>query len=643
MSGPTEPTAQNGSMAVPPSVARWPGVTLERERTMAFLSRNGSGSGPSIPAIELDSAGAILAADAHEEGRALLEVLLRQCARGLHTLGVAAAIHVGTGSWATSDVVVAAVDRLSARLREMGIPIIGLEIVPGPSALAVPMVDLVAFGRRRSPATAQSRSLWLVEAPDTIGFGGPTEILGLRAALETCGLLGDVGFVVGGRDPVGDLRIACAVPGQGARFTQGFFADLGVGLRPETQALILAANEVEVMPLREALATAGFSLRRVGVTTGGTGLEDESVSSSPSHDGALESRGVEGPAAVGEVGDGIGARLTDLPEPADYEAALLDLVSLPWLASSMGLWDRCDRFLGLHRDPAVDAGATLVDARGDEDVLLLALAAAPRASLIDPYLGACIAIAEVARRLAARGAEVETLSVCIRAREPVLGEIALGLRDAARALGGCGLRVGWAGAPQRGVLLADPLVAGAGRVAREPPVSWITRPDEIVVLLGRNREEFGASEMAGLRAPELLPTSLPWVDFGAERRVAEVTRTACAAGMVSAAQAVGAGGLARALVALAVGAPPQVRPTGLSVRVEQGMRPDGFLFGESQARIVVVVPAQHLGELREIAQRCAVPLLVLGETGGDTLRIAGVLSVELGDLQRRWRSALART
>ena len=640
MSGPVDPMAAVESSAALPSVARWPGVALERERTMALLGRVGPGAEASIPALEIDSAGALRTADSHEAGRALLEVLLRQCARGLHTLGVAAAIHVGTGPPGRREVVVL-VDRLSARLREMAIPIVGLEIVPGPAAVAEPTMDLVAIGRRSAPCTPKPRSLWLVEVGDTIGFGGPGEILGLLGAARTCGLPGDVGFVAGGRDPVGDLRIACAVPGQGARFVRGFLEGLVAGLRPDAQALILAATEIEVTLLRDALGKSGLSLRQVGATTGGTGLEGDGVSSSPSLAGVVESRGAEAAGAAGEASEGIGARLSDLPEPADYEAALLDLVGLPWLASPMSLWDRCDRFPGLHRDPAADAGAVLVDARGDEDLLVLALAAAPRAALVDPYLGACIAVADVARRLAARGAEAETLSVCINAREPVLGELALGLRDAARALGARCLRVGWAGAAGRGLVLADPLVAGAGRVAREPPAPWIPRRDEIVVLLGRNREEFGASEMAGLRAPELLPTSLPWVDFGAERRVAEVTRAACAAGMVSAAQAVGAGGLARALVALAVGSPPQVRPIGLSVRVEQGMRPDGFLFGESQARIVVVVPAQHLGELREIAQRCDVPLLVLGETGGDTLRIAGVLSVELGDLQRRWRSALA--
>ncbi len=640
MTDPGPDSAGGGRVSGRPGEARSPALTAEREGALALLWAPGLGDGQAAESLALDASGVGLISDPQQELTALLEVLLLQCARNIRTLGLALAIHEPASEQAGGrdlDLV----KRISERLRRIAVPLVGLKIIPGSSSEGGLRLDFMAVGRRTAALQTEGIGLWFVDVPDTGGVVELTALNDLRRALSQVPR-GGIGFVVSGRDPIGDLRLQCARPGFGAHLDQAFLAELPTLLRPDALGLIVSVEEHEVKNLRAALAAIGLGLRLAGSPTGTTGLElVPAERSQTSLFSGTPTAVAELPLSPTDLGEEASGRLTDLPEPTDYEAVFLELSALPWIASPRALWDRCDRFVGLRHDPAVDAGATLIDARGEVAEIALAVAAAPRASSADPYLGGCIAVAEAVRKLAARGARAEALGVCFRTRGATLAAVSEGLRDATRAYGISTIDVGWAKALAPGRPAADPLVMVVGPALAPAPATWISRSGEIVVLLGRTREEFGASELVGLRVPDDLPTSLPWVDFDAERRLVAATLAAVAGGMVSAAQSVAAGGLAMALLALCASAPPQVSGLGLNIRIEEGMRPDGFLFGESQARMVLVVPTHRLVELRDIAQRHEVPLLVLGETGGDVLRVAGLLTVAVESLQSHWRKALA--
>ena len=100
----------------------------------------------------------------------------------------------------------------------------------------------------------------------------------------------------------------------------------------------------------------------------------------------------------------------------------------------------------------------------------------------------------------------------------------------------------------------------------------------------------------------------------------------------------GEGGLAVALAECSFGGP------GLGVRVdlEQGMRTDALLFGESQSRMLLSLRRRHLGRLRDLARREDVPLTILGEVRGRSLVIGDAIDLPLEATRERWRRALER-
>jgi hypothetical protein len=71
-----------------------------------------------------------------------------------------------------------------------------------------------------------------------------------------------------------------------------------------------------------------------------------------------------------------------------------------------------------------------------------------------------------------------------------------------------------------------------------------------------------------------------------------------------------------------------------------GVAPHAYLFGEDASRIVIsFAPAQRQA-VESWAARAKVPLAVVGEVGGDALRIEGLVDVSLDALSRAFRESL---
>ena len=67
-----------------------------------------------------------------------------------------------------------------------------------------------------------------------------------------------------------------------------------------------------------------------------------------------------------------------------------------------------------------------------------------------------------------------------------------------------------------------------------------------------------------------------------------------------------------------------------------------MLFGESQARIVVSLPAEQWDELAALAAASDVPLSPLGTTGGGRFRLSPYLDVPLEAVADAYRNGLDR-
>ena len=76
-------------------------------------------------------------------------------------------------------------------------------------------------------------------------------------------------------------------------------------------------------------------------------------------------------------------------------------------------------------------------------------------------------------------------------------------------------------------------------------------------------------------------------------------------------------------------------------QMEVAIRPDAWLFGESQSRVLLSVRRKHVNRLRELARDADVPCAAIGEVRGRRLRIGTLIDVSTADLRHAWVDALA--
>ena len=148
---------------------------------------------------------------------------------------------------------------------------------------------------------------------------------------------------------------------------------------------------------------------------------------------------------------------------------------------------------------------------------------------------------------------------------------------------------------------------------------------------------------------------MPEVDLAAHGALLGLLPVAAEAGLLRAAQDVSGGGLAVALAEMCLWS-----GVGADLTLGVGADPATDLYGEGPSRVVVSVARSDWDALAALAASAGVPLRVLGEMGGDRLRIrlvgqgspgavedrgAGVaddLDEPLGVLHDAWAHGLAR-
>jgi len=341
--------------------------------------------------------------------------------------------------------------------------------------------------------------------------------------------------------------------------------------------------------------------------------------------------------------------LATVPIPADLGGTLLTMLESPNLCSREWVYRQYDQFVGGNTVLRPGGDAAVVRIEGTRRALALTLDCNQRYSQLDPYLGAVLSVVEAARNCVAVGARPLAVSDCLNYGNPERPEVMwefqhgiAGIRDACLALETPVVsgNVSFYNETEGRNIPPTPAIAMVGLLEDLDQLltPWWKNEGDVIVLLGRTREELGGSEYLAVVHGQVRGTP-PWIDLDAERRLHQVVLTAARERLLRSAHDVGAGGLAVALAECAFGGVG----LGVRVRLEEDVRVDAFLFGESQSRILVSLRRRHLRRFEEIARREGVPCTVLGEVRGHAIVIGDVINLPVDDLRERWRRALERS
>jgi phosphoribosylformylglycinamidine synthase len=341
--------------------------------------------------------------------------------------------------------------------------------------------------------------------------------------------------------------------------------------------------------------------------------------------------------------------LATIAEPRDLGATLKLMLAAPNIASKEWVYRQYDCYVRSNTVVAPGADAAVVRIKGTDKGLALTVDGNSRYCFLDPYVGGALAVAEAARNLACVGARPVGLTDCLNFGSPEnpavmwqFARVIQGMRDACVALkvpvvsGNVSFYNETDGIP----IYPTPTIGMVGLLPKVNRVitPWFKAAGDIVVLLGRTREELGGSEYLKLIHNTVKGTP-PWIDLKLEQAIQNCCIEAIESGILRSAHDISDGGLAVALAECCIGGPDKA--LGVRAEMREMIRGDALLFSESQSRILVSMQEKDLSQLQEISSRHAVPLQVIGAVGGSRFSIQPILQLPVDELQVIWSSALA--
>jgi len=326
------------------------------------------------------------------------------------------------------------------------------------------------------------------------------------------------------------------------------------------------------------------------------------------HEGPVYNRPMQRPHDLDTLAANDAKTLPRPHTPEDIRSTLLAMTGSPNLANKGWVTSQYDRYvLGntVLAQPE-DSGMIRID---EESGLGVAISTDcnGRVVRLDPYNGAKLALAESYRNVAVTGAKPLAVTNCLNFGSPEDPEVMWTFAEAVRGLAdGClelgipvtGGNVSFYNQTGDTAILPTPVVGVLGvidDVERRTPMAW--GPDgELIYLLGDTGEDFAGSEWAHVMHGHLGGVA-PTADLAREKLLGEILIAGSRDGMLTAAHDVADGGVAQALVEMAL-------RSGVGART---WTPDGVdiathLWSESPGRAIVVVPRSE--ELR-FSEMCA--------------------------------------
>ncbi len=502
------------------------------------------------------------------------------------------------------------------------------------------------------------------EKRPSVQIGDPfTEKLLLEATLEII----EQDLIVGIQD-MGAAGLTCSSSEMSAKGESGILLDIDkvpvreTGMTPyeillsESQERMLVCvkkgNEKAVSAVFDKW---GLDSTIVGkVTSDGlmtVRLNGEIVAQIPSHSLVLGGgapvyhRESKRPAYIDELNQ---IDLSRYPTNRDWNETLLTMLSSPNLCHKGWVFEQYDSQVRTNTVVGPGSDAAVLRLRKTDKALAMATDCNGRYCYLNPRLGARSAVAEAARNIVCSGGKPLAITNCLNFGNPYKPEIYYGFAEAVAGMGeACrvfetpvtGGNVSFYNEDPQRAVFPTPTIGMIGLVEHVDHITtqWFKSDGDVILLIGVNKEELGASEYLHTIHGETRGP-VPELDLAFEKRLQQAVLAAIRSGWVKSAHDVSDGGLA---VALAEGCiSNREDQIGATIKLEDKLRPDCLLFGESQSRVIISCDPQKVSFIRELCSRLSLPMAEIGRVGGDRLKINSLIDLPLSELDDYWYNAL---
>ena len=311
-----------------------------------------------------------------------------------------------------------------------------------------------------------------------------------------------------------------------------------------------------------------------------------------------------------------------VPVPDDLKGVAMDLLSAPNIASKRWVYEQYDTMVrtnDMSTNAPSDAGLVLIKETGKG--LAVTVDCNGRYVNADPYKGAMIAVSEAARNIVVSGGDPCGVTNCLNFGNPYDPEVYWQFSQAVKGMGEACKAFG---TPVTGgnVSFYNHTVTDSrnipvfptptiGMVGLVPDLSKRMSLDfkqkgDLIFLIGPSTDDIASSEYL-VRHHKVERSPAPYFDLEEEVRLHTMMQIIIRKQLINSAHDISEGGLWTTLVEM--GLP---RGLGFDIVMDDEIRPDAFLFGEGQGRVVVTVTEDTETEFLDLMSSSKVPCILLG-------------------------------
>lgn len=343
--------------------------------------------------------------------------------------------------------------------------------------------------------------------------------------------------------------------------------------------------------------------------------------------------------------------LTKVVTKNNYTENLETLLAAPNIASKAWVYEQYDHMVGTNTVSLPGSDAAVIRIKETNKLVAMKLDGQGRYCYVDPYEGGKIAVAEAARNVVCSGARPIASTDCLNFGNPMIPEVFWvfhhcvdGVSDACRALDTpvLGGNVSLYNQNSEGSIFPTPIIGVVGMmndvddIAKRMNTQWFKNEGDIILLLGDNKEELGASEFY----KEILGETVgpcPKIDLKVEYALYDAVIGSSEKGLLQSAHDCSEGGLAVALAESCMSGPKSL---GAQISLKEDFDVNTLLFGETQSRIVVSCCPNDEQLILDICSQKGVPVQNIGQVEGQVLIINDWININLQRLKSIWTESL---
>lgn len=337
-----------------------------------------------------------------------------------------------------------------------------------------------------------------------------------------------------------------------------------------------------------------------------------------------------------------------LPVPHDWNDTLLTMLSSPNLCHKGWVFEQYDSSVRTSTAVGPGSDAAVIRLRKTDKALAMTTDCNARYCFLNPRRGAMIAVAEAARNIVCSGGKPLAVTNCLNFGNPYKPEVYYTFSEAVAGMGeACrvletpvtGGNVSFYNEDPQRAVFPTPTIGMVGLVAhiRHITTQWFKDDGDIIFLLGHNGDELGGTEFLQVIHGQTRG-EVPEINLELEKRLQTTLLTAIQQGVIKSAHDVSDGGLAIALAECCIS--NHENQHGAAVSLNDKLRPDSLLFGESQSRVIISASPENAALVQQLFEHAHIPTAKIGTVGGTKLQISGLISVPLDTLSRAFYNAM---